>query len=297
MTPNPQKRQNAIARCRERRIVIPTLAQQRDPALIARGDPPRPVGRGHAGRRPPQPLPHHLAQRPRRPAASARSNALELPSSLTGVPARIVGLVGKHFPTGAHKVGAAFGCLVPRLVSRRVRPHDPEGGLAVHRQLLPRRRLRLGAAGLPGGGDPAQGDEPGALRLARVDRRRDHRHAGVRVQRQGDLRRLLGDLEHAAGVGDLQPVRGVGQLPVALRGHRPGRRGGVHPAGPTRGPGSPAWVGATGSAGTLAAGDYLKQRFPGCRITVVRGAAVPDPAATTASAPTASRGSATSTCR
>ena len=31
--------------------------------------------------------------------------------------ARIIGLVGKYFPTGAHKVGAAFGCLVPRLVS------------------------------------------------------------------------------------------------------------------------------------------------------------------------------------
>jgi cysteine synthase A len=28
-----------------------------------------------------------------------------------------VGLVGKWFPTGAHKVGAAFGCLVPRLVT------------------------------------------------------------------------------------------------------------------------------------------------------------------------------------
>jgi len=33
------------------------------------------------------------------------------------VPARIVGMVGKFFPTGAPKVGAGFGCLVPRLVS------------------------------------------------------------------------------------------------------------------------------------------------------------------------------------
>jgi cysteine synthase len=49
-------------------------------------------------------------------------NALELPSELTGIPARIVGLVGEHFPTGAHKVGAAFGCLVPRLVAGEFDP-------------------------------------------------------------------------------------------------------------------------------------------------------------------------------
>ena len=35
------------------------------------------------------------------------------------------------------------------------------------------------------------------------------------------------------------------------------------------------WVGATGSAGTLAAGDYLKQRFPGCTITAVEALQCP----------------------
>ena len=49
-------------------------------------------------------------------------NYVELPSSLTGVKARIIGLVGKYFPTGAHKVGAAFSCLVPRLVSGEFDP-------------------------------------------------------------------------------------------------------------------------------------------------------------------------------
>jgi cysteine synthase len=38
------------------------------------------------------------------------------------VEARIIGLVGKFFPTGAHKVGAAFGCLVPKLVSGQFDP-------------------------------------------------------------------------------------------------------------------------------------------------------------------------------
>jgi cysteine synthase len=49
-------------------------------------------------------------------------NYLELPPELTGVDARILMLVGKWFPTGAHKVGAAFGCLVPRLVTGQFDP-------------------------------------------------------------------------------------------------------------------------------------------------------------------------------
>ncbi|MCD8098460.1 MAG: pyridoxal-5-phosphate-dependent protein subunit beta [Lachnospiraceae bacterium] len=44
-------------------------------------------------------------------------NYVELPSELTGVPCRIIAMVGKWFPTGCHKVGASFGCLAPRLVT------------------------------------------------------------------------------------------------------------------------------------------------------------------------------------
>jgi cysteine synthase len=53
---------------------------------------------------------------------SGRVNYLELPPALTGVEARIICLVGKWFPTGAHKVGATFGCLVPRLVTGQFDP-------------------------------------------------------------------------------------------------------------------------------------------------------------------------------
>ncbi|MDA3948846.1 MAG: pyridoxal-phosphate dependent enzyme [Spirochaeta sp.] len=55
-------------------------------------------------------------------------NYLEIPSSLTGVPARIIGLVGKWFPTGAHKVGASYSCLAPALVTGQF---DPEKNSAV----------------------------------------------------------------------------------------------------------------------------------------------------------------------
>ena len=47
---------------------------------------------------------------------------MELPSELTGVEARIIALVGKWFPTGSHKVGASFGCLVSPLVTGQFDP-------------------------------------------------------------------------------------------------------------------------------------------------------------------------------
>ncbi len=49
-------------------------------------------------------------------------NYIELPSELTGVEARIFALVGKWLPTGSHKVGATFGCLVPKLVTGQFNP-------------------------------------------------------------------------------------------------------------------------------------------------------------------------------
>ena len=49
-------------------------------------------------------------------------NYIEIPAELTGVKAKIIGMVGKYFPTGAHKVGAAFGCLIPRMVTGQYNP-------------------------------------------------------------------------------------------------------------------------------------------------------------------------------
>ena len=46
-----------------------------------------------------------------------KPNYIELPKALTGINAKIICMVGKFFPTGCHKVGASFGCLVPRLIT------------------------------------------------------------------------------------------------------------------------------------------------------------------------------------
>ena len=47
----------------------------------------------------------------------ATPNYIEIPSALSGVKCRILAMAGKWFPTGCHKVGASFGCLAPRLVT------------------------------------------------------------------------------------------------------------------------------------------------------------------------------------
>ncbi|MCP4724573.1 MAG: pyridoxal-phosphate dependent enzyme [bacterium] len=49
-------------------------------------------------------------------------NYIEFPPELTGVDSRIIALSGKWFPTGSHKVGATFGCLVPKLITGQFDP-------------------------------------------------------------------------------------------------------------------------------------------------------------------------------
>jgi len=49
-------------------------------------------------------------------------NHIVLPPELTGCKANIVVISGKYFPTGAHKVGATFGCLSPRLTTGQFDP-------------------------------------------------------------------------------------------------------------------------------------------------------------------------------
>ncbi len=49
-------------------------------------------------------------------------NHIVLPPELTGCRATIVMLAGRWFPTGAHKVGATFGCLAPALITGQFDP-------------------------------------------------------------------------------------------------------------------------------------------------------------------------------
>ena len=67
------------------------------------------------GRESPEPVPHHLEEPAKESGGlyQAVPNYIELPPALTGVPCRIVAMVGKWFPTGCHKVGASFAAWPP----------------------------------------------------------------------------------------------------------------------------------------------------------------------------------------
>jgi len=110
-------------RCRERGIRIPTFAEQMNPQLVPQAVRLRLREVGLWDVDPVNLFRITWKNEPRqRGGLFNDGNWIELPRALTGVEARIVGLVGKYFPTGAHKVGAGFGCLVPRLVSGNFDP-------------------------------------------------------------------------------------------------------------------------------------------------------------------------------
>ncbi len=123
LTVHEETLQSAVQRAREQSIRIPTFKQMRNPDLIP-DDVKSSLGDVGLWDLDPlnlfritwhnEPTPHGGGYGP--------VNYIELPPELTGVPARILLLVGKWFPTGAHKVGAAFGCLAPRLVTGQFDP-------------------------------------------------------------------------------------------------------------------------------------------------------------------------------
>jgi len=119
----------AVRHLRQARVVLPTFAQLSDPrkipaAVSAQLDQVDPdaahaanLFRVHwhndAARRGTAPVPIYL----------------DLPEALTGVKARILVALARHFPMiSAHKVLAAYGCLAPRIVTGQF---DPERQKAV----------------------------------------------------------------------------------------------------------------------------------------------------------------------
>ena len=123
LTINEKGLESAIQRARERNIIIPTFAQQKDPTLISSQITEELESIGLWEIHPRNLFRINWKNEPISEGGGFNNvNYIELPPELTGVEARIIGLVGKYFPTGSHKVGATFGCLVPRLVTGQFNP-------------------------------------------------------------------------------------------------------------------------------------------------------------------------------
>ena len=203
---------------------------------------------------------------------------IELPESLTGVKARIVVALGRRFPMiGAHKVLAAYACLVPRLVTGRFDPtahraiwpstgNYCRGGVAISRILGCR-----GVAVLPTGmsrerfewleqwvSDPADiVRTPGTeSNVKEIYDKCNELQADTRNVILNQFSEFANYLVHYYCTG-----RALDSIFGDLQCKRPGLR-------------LAAFVSATGSAGTIAAGDHLKARH-GTRIAAVEAIECP----------------------
>jgi cysteine synthase len=263
---NKARRQRAIQRARERNIVIPTFAQMKDPSKI-----PAVVKEELAGTGLWDVTARNLFRITwhNEPKASGGGfgevNTLELPSSLTGVPARIVVLVGKWFPTGAHKVGAAFGCLVPRLVTGQFDPSTQKavwpstgnfcrGGaydsallgctsIAILPEGMSRERFEW-LEKIAGETIKTPGSESNVKEI--FDKCWELRKSGQDLMIFNQFEEFGNYLWHYEVTG-----HAMQETLRKLMGPRDHYRG---------------MASATGSAGTLASGDYMKQLFPDSKI-------------------------------
>jgi len=115
--------ESAVNRYREKGILLPTFAQQKDPALIPEKILDKLKNIGLWDLDPVNLFRITWHNEPKEKGGLFGDvNYMILPPELTGVKAKIVALIGKWFPTGAHKVGAAYGCLAPRITTGQFDP-------------------------------------------------------------------------------------------------------------------------------------------------------------------------------
>ncbi len=256
----------AVQRARERNIIIPTFEQQRNPALI-----PNAIKRqlGDVGLWDLNPVNLFRINWHNEPVAKGGAyggvNTIELPKAITGVDARIVVIVGKWFPTGAHKVGAAFGCLAPRLVTGQFDPSTQKAvwpstgnycrGGAYDSNLLGCESIAILPEGMSrerfewleqvaGEIIRTAGSESNVKEI--FDKCWELRRSGQDLVIFNQFDEMGNYLWHYSVTGPamhevLKKVMGEGDT---YRG----------------------MASATGSAGTIASGDYLKEQFPGSLI-------------------------------
>ncbi len=254
---------NTVQRFRERRIALPTFAQLADPSLI-----PDKVRAALAAVGPDDASPLNLFRvqwynDASRTGLQAVPAHVELPRSLTGVDARIVVALGDRFPMiAAHKVLAAYGCLAPRVITGQFDPTHHlavwpstgnycRGGVAISRIMACR-----GVAVLPEGMSQERFDwlerwvvdssdiirTPGTeSNVKEIYDKCDELSADPENVIFNQFSEFGNHIVHYLATG-----RALEHVFRSMQEREPGLR-------------LRAFTSATGSAGTIAAGDYLKE--------------------------------------
>jgi cysteine synthase len=272
------RRRAAIERLRDARVRLPTWSELADPAQIKaseleqlkRVDPDAPdaanLWRVHwfnsADRKSLVDMPGHIV----------------LPPELTGVKAPIVVLFGRRFPMiGAHKVLAAYACLVPRLVTGLFDPSDDRaiwpstgnycrGGVAISRILGCR-----GVAVLPAGMSRERFDwlqewvsnPADIIRTPGTESNVKEIYDKCAELSRDKQNVILNQFSEFANY--LIHYHCTGNAFDRVFGALKGKNNGYRLA---------AFVSATGSAGTIGAGDLLKSRH-GTKIAAVEATECP----------------------
>ncbi len=283
--PSPEEAlRRAVDLARRRGILLPTFAQLADPARIPAAVRERLAG---VGMQEVHPLNLFRIGWRNDPATGlfGEVNVLELPPALTGVPGPILGLVGSRFPTGAHKVGAAFGVLVPRLVSGGFDPATQKavwpstgnycrGGVfdcallgcpsvAVLPEGMSRERFDW-LAGMGAEVIRTPGTESNVKEIYDAC-------AVLRRTRPDHL--ILNQFEEMGNAAWHYHVTGAAALDAVAPKTAP--RSSADGTAPCLQPRIAAYVSATGSAGTLAAGDRLKAADARVKVAAVESLQCP----------------------
>ncbi len=120
---DPERRRIAIAHLRAAGVSLPTWSELADPSQIPAPIADRLRSVGPDAAQPDNLWRVHWFNAANRSDRETLPGYLVLPEALTGVKAPIVVLLGRRFPMiGAHKVLAAYACLVPLLVTGRFDP-------------------------------------------------------------------------------------------------------------------------------------------------------------------------------
>ena len=270
--------EKAIRRARERKVILPKFAQQKNPALISPKIVEKLKGIGLWDINPLNLFRITWKNEPKTSGGGFNEgNYIVFPSALTGVDAQIVGISGKWFPTGAHKVGAAYGCLVPRLVSGHF---DPTTQKAVWPSTG--NYCRGGAYDCALLGCPAVAILPEGMSRERFEWLKEigtdeiiatpGTESNVKeiYDKCWELRRERGDRivifnqfeEFGNSIWHYQMTGGVIEE-IYQKYFRPNRAR------------LAAYISATGSAGTIAAGDFLRTKHPDLKVVATEALQCP----------------------
>ena len=274
---NREVLKRTIARARERNIVLPTFAQQKDPGLVPDDIAERLKNVGLWDVDPANLFRITWKNEPVEHGGGFNDgNWIEFPRAITGVDTTIIGIVGNWFPTGVHKVGAAYGCLVPKLVTGNF---DPETQKAVWPSTG--NYCRGGAYDCALLACPAVAILPEGMSRERFDWLEQIGTDEIIATpgTESNVKEIYDkcwELTHERGDGIVifnqfaefgnaiwhYQMTGSIVEEIYRKHYSEGRR-------------LSGYVSATGSAGTIAAGDYLRTQHPGIRVVATEALQCP----------------------